>query len=172
LKAERSFLIHPVPATRSWDGAKHALMATQKTCGAPARSSRAQTGEKRKIPTRSPTGSSPQFRLSPANDSAIYPGQIFNAIALPAAANPTLLRMLTGLSPATGRRVYWHGHPGARRIAKRSPIVFQSFALFPWLTVIENGRSPPLEASGHASPSSAGKDRSLASSTRRPRFGL
>src|SRR5438445_2633087 len=56
------------------------------------------------------------------------------------------MRMLTGLSPATGGAVYWHGQP----VDGESPnvsIVFQSFALFPWLTVIENVEAP-LEARG------------------------
>src|SRR5207342_1044733 len=58
----------------------------------------------------------------------------------------TLLRMLTGLSPASAGSVFWHGAPvgdGAPNVS----IVFQSFALFPWLTVVENVEAP-LEARG------------------------
>jgi NitT/TauT family transport system ATP-binding protein len=44
--------------------------------------------------------------------------------------------------------VYWHGHP-VRDEAPNVSIVFQSFALFPWLTVIENVEAP-LEARGIA----------------------
>jgi NitT/TauT family transport system ATP-binding protein len=53
----------------------------------------------------------------------------------------TLLRMLTGLSAPTAGEVSWHGKP----IAVAQPniaIVFQSFALFPWLTVIDNVEVP------------------------------
>src|SRR5207248_5275689 len=47
---------------------------------------------------------------------------------------------------ASAGAVYWHGHP----VGDESPnvaIVFQTFALFPWLTVLENVEAP-LEARG------------------------
>jgi NitT/TauT family transport system ATP-binding protein len=55
----------------------------------------------------------------------------------------TLLRILTGLAAPTAGRVLWHGEP----VGECSPnvaIVFQSFALFPWLTVLENVEAPLL----------------------------
>ena len=55
----------------------------------------------------------------------------------------TLLRMLSGLAAPTTGEVLWHGKP----IADCSPsvaIVFQSFALFPWLTVLDNVEAPLL----------------------------
>jgi NitT/TauT family transport system ATP-binding protein len=57
-----------------------------------------------------------------------------------------MLRMLTGLSPTSGGEVFWHGHPVGDE-APNVSIVFQSFALFPWLTVLENVEAP-LEARG------------------------
>jgi len=59
-----------------------------------------------------------------------------------------MLRMLTGLSPTSGGAVYWHGQP-VQGETPNVAIVFQSFALFPWLTVIENVEAP-LEARGIA----------------------
>lgn len=53
----------------------------------------------------------------------------------------TLLRILSGLSSPTSGTVLWHGQPvenGTRSVG----IVFQSFALFPWLTVMENVEVP------------------------------
>ncbi len=60
----------------------------------------------------------------------------------------TLLRILAGLMPASGGEVRIDG----RRVAGPSPdvaMVFQSFALFPWLTVLENVEVG-LEAQGIA----------------------
>jgi NitT/TauT family transport system ATP-binding protein len=79
-------------------------------------------------------------------DLAIYPGQIIALLGASGCGKSTLLRMLTGLSPATGGTVYWHGQPVDGNFPNVS-IVFQSFALFPWLTVIENVEAP-LEARG------------------------
>ena len=57
-----------------------------------------------------------------------------------------MLRMLTGLSRTSAGSVFWHGQPVQEETPNVS-IVFQSFALFPWLTVIENVEAP-LEARG------------------------
>src|SRR6202166_4722063 len=79
-------------------------------------------------------------------DLAIYPGQIVAMLGASGCGKSTLLRMLTGLSPASAGTVFWHGAPvgdGAPNVS----IVFQSFALFPWLTVLENVEAP-LEARG------------------------
>src|SRR5579871_464527 len=81
-------------------------------------------------------------------DIAIYPGQIIALLGPSGCGKSTLLRMLTGFSPASGGAVYWHG----QRVQGDAPnvsIVFQSFALFPWLTVLENVEAP-LQARGVA----------------------
>jgi NitT/TauT family transport system ATP-binding protein len=49
----------------------------------------------------------------------------------------TLLRIITGLQPPTKGRVLYRGLP-QRGVNPRATIVFQTFALFPWLTVQEN----------------------------------
>ena len=79
---------------------------------------------------------------------AIYPRQIIALLGASGCGKSTLMRMLTGLSPSTGGSVYWHGEPVNGKFPNVS-IVFQSFALFPWLTVIENVEAP-LEARGIA----------------------
>jgi NitT/TauT family transport system ATP-binding protein len=53
----------------------------------------------------------------------------------------TLLRILAGLTAPTSGEVLWHGEP-LRESAPNVAIVFQSFALFPWLTVLENVEAP------------------------------
>src|ERR1700675_371167 len=79
-------------------------------------------------------------------DLAVYPGQIVAVLGPSGCGKSTLLRMLTGLSPSSAGEVYWHGQP-VRGEAPNVSIVFQSFALFPWLTVLENVEAP-LEARG------------------------
>src|SRR5271163_2919389 len=94
-----------------------------------------------------PDGS--RIQVIAATDLAVYPGQIIALLGPSGCGKSTLLRMLTGLSPASAGSVYWHGEP----VGDGSPnvsIVFQSFALFPWLTVLENVEAP-LEARGMAS---------------------
>src|SRR5215469_13806664 len=85
--------------------------------------------------------------IAPIN-LAIYPGQIVALLGASGCGKSTLMRMLTGLSPASGGAVYWHGQPVDGEFPNVS-IVFQSFALFPWLTVIENVEAP-LQARGLA----------------------
>lgn len=49
----------------------------------------------------------------------------------------TLLRIIAGLQPATEGQVLYRGQP-LRGVNPDATIVFQTFALFPWLTVLEN----------------------------------
>ncbi len=55
----------------------------------------------------------------------------------------TLLRILTGLIRPTKGIVLWHGKP-LQDCTPNLAIVFQSFALFPWLTVLDNVETPLL----------------------------
>ena len=49
----------------------------------------------------------------------------------------TLLRIIAGLQPATKGDVLYRGRP-QRGVNPHATIVFQTFALFPWLTVLDN----------------------------------
>lgn len=53
----------------------------------------------------------------------------------------TLLRILAGLTKPSAGEVLWHNKP-LTVCRPNFAIVFQSFALFPWLTVIENVEAP------------------------------
>src|SRR5579864_6872178 len=79
-------------------------------------------------------------------DLAIYPGEILTLLGPSGSGKSTLLRILTGLSSASAGQVLWHGTP-VNGPCENVSIVFQSFALFPWLTVLENVEAP-LKARG------------------------
>src|SRR5256884_536649 len=102
--------------------------------------------EARQLEKHYPQADGSRIQVIAPIDLAIYPGQIIALLGASGCGKSTLMRMLTGLSPATGGAVYWHGQPVDGRFRNVS-IVFQSFALFPWLTVIENVEAP-LEARG------------------------
>src|ERR1700694_4499268 len=67
----------------------------------------------------------------------VHEGQIVGLLGRSGSGKSTLLRLIAGLSEPTSGKVTYMGHP----IAGPAPgitMVFQSFALFPWLTVFEN----------------------------------
>jgi NitT/TauT family transport system ATP-binding protein len=79
-------------------------------------------------------------------DLAIYPGEILAVLGPSGSGKSTLLRILTGLARPTAGEVIHHGHEVGGPCENVS-IVFQSFALFPWLTVLDNVAAP-LKARG------------------------
>lgn len=83
--------------------------------------------------------------ISPT-DLSIVPGEIVALLGPSGSGKSTMLRMLTGLSRPSAGQVFWHGKPVSDAEINVS-IVFQSFALFPWLTVLENVEAP-LKARG------------------------
>ena len=119
----------------------HARMSTAATAAAPI----IEVRQIEKFYTQ-PDGSRVQV-IAPT-DLAIYPSQILALLGPSGCGKSTLLRMMTGLSPASAGSVLWHGQP-VRGESPNVSIVFQSFALFPWLTVLENVEAP-LEARGFA----------------------
>jgi len=93
-----------------------------------------------------PQSDGTRIQVVGATNLAIEPGKIIALLGPSGCGKSTLLRILTGLSEPTAGTLLWHGKP----LNGQTPnvaIVFQSFALFPWLTVIENVEAP-LEAKG------------------------
>jgi NitT/TauT family transport system ATP-binding protein len=83
-----------------------------------------------------------------ATDLSIEPGKIVALLGASGCGKSTLLRILSGLSQPSAGELLWHGKPLSEQTLNVA-IVFQSFALFPWLTVLENVEAP-LEARGVA----------------------
>jgi len=102
--------------------------------------------EARKLEKFYPQPDGHRIQVIAPTDLAVYPGQIIALLGPSGCGKSTMLRMLTGLSPTSGGEVLWHGQPVQGETPNVS-IVFQSFALFPWLTVMENVEAP-LEARG------------------------
>ncbi len=87
-----------------------------------------------------------RIQVISSTDLSIVPGEILALLGPSGSGKSTMLRMLTGLSTPSAGQVYWHEKPIAGAEVNVS-IVFQSFALFPWLTVLENVEAP-LQARG------------------------
>src|SRR6202021_185743 len=82
-----------------------------------------------------------QIQVIAPVDFSIEPDTIIALLGPSGSGKSTLLRMLSGLAQPTSGEVLWHGRP----MGKCQPnvaIVFQSFALFPWLTVLDNVEAP------------------------------
>jgi NitT/TauT family transport system ATP-binding protein len=68
---------------------------------------------------------------------AIHEGELLALLGQSGSGKSTLLRCLTGLTSPTTGRVLTYGKPLAG-INPNASIVFQTFALYPWLTVEQN----------------------------------
>ncbi len=83
-------------------------------------------------------------------DLELFPGEVVGLLGRSGSGKSTLLRSIAGLIRPSGGSIAF----GAEAIAGPSPgiaMVFQSFALFPWLTVMQNVELG-LEAAGVAPP--------------------
>jgi NitT/TauT family transport system ATP-binding protein len=67
----------------------------------------------------------------------LRPGEIIGLLGRSGSGKSTLLRAIAGLDDPSGGVVNYLGHP-VQGPAQGVAMVFQSFALFPWLTVLEN----------------------------------
>ena len=68
---------------------------------------------------------------------SIRPGEFVCLLGPSGCGKSTLLRIITGLNVATSGKILYRDHP-LNGVNPYATIVFQTFALFPWLTVEEN----------------------------------
>jgi NitT/TauT family transport system ATP-binding protein len=74
-------------------------------------------------------------------DLSVEPNTILALLGPSGCGKSTILRMLSGLLAPSKGEVLWHGK-ALQDTQPNVAIVFQSFALFPWLTVFENVEAP------------------------------
>lgn len=68
---------------------------------------------------------------------SLHSGEIVAILGRSGCGKSTLLRIICGLTPASTGHVLYRDQPVTRPVAGIS-MVFQTFGLFPWLTVLEN----------------------------------
>ena len=102
--------------------------------------------EARKIEKWYGTEGDGRIQVIAPTDLAIYPDEVLAVLGPSGSGKSTLLRILTGLAKPSAGEVVHHGHEVGGP-CENVAIVFQSFALFPWLTVVENVAAP-LKARG------------------------
>jgi len=91
-----------------------------------------------------------QVQVIAPTSLALESGTIIALLGASGSGKSTLLRILAGLTAPSAGQVLWHGKPLSES-RPNAAIVFQSFALFPWLTVLDNVEAP-LIARGMAHP--------------------
>lgn len=78
-----------------------------------------------------------EIRVLEDVDLDLRDGEILVIVGRSGSGKSTLLRILAGLLPASGGEVRFCGEPVRGPVAGAA-MVFQSFALFPWLNVLQN----------------------------------
>jgi NitT/TauT family transport system ATP-binding protein len=78
-----------------------------------------------------------RFRILGPMDLEIRAGEFLSLVGPSGSGKSTLLRMVTGVLQPTRGTVSLAGRPLAG-VNRKAAMVFQSFALFPWMTVLDN----------------------------------
>lgn len=127
-----------------------ALEAEEEAAPAPPHLELSPIIEARQIEKYFPQPEGREIQVVAPMDLSIQPNTIFALLGPSGSGKSTILRMLSGLITPSKGEVLWHGQP-LQESRPNVGIVFQSFALFPWLTVLENVEAPLL-ARGIAHP--------------------
>jgi len=93
-------------------------------------------------------GSTPDLVVLDGVEMTLWSGEIVGLLGRSGSGKSTLLRSIAGLLRPTDGSITFEGTP-IRGCSEGVSMVFQSFALFPWLTVLENVEIG-LEARGMA----------------------
>ncbi len=68
---------------------------------------------------------------------ALHPNEVLALIGPSGCGKSTLLRIIAGLIPATKGEIFYHGKK-CEGLLPGNSMIFQNFALYPWMTVREN----------------------------------
>src|ERR1700685_2674335 len=102
------------------------------------------------LPSTSPKAAGGELLVLDGIELQVAQGQIVGLLGRTGSGKSTLLRLIAGLADPSGGSVTYLGKP-VLGPAPGIAMVFQGFALFPWLTVLENGQLG-LEALGPPEP--------------------
>jgi len=78
-----------------------------------------------------------RIRILGPVDLDIREGEFLSLVGPSGCGKSTLLRIVAGILPPS-RGAVWVGDRPLKGANRRAAMVFQSFALFPWLTVVDN----------------------------------
>ncbi len=93
--------------------------------------------ELRSVDKEFPQGKGPALRVLQDVSIAIRPNEVVALLGPSGCGKSTILRILAGLTAPTRGAVLYHGGP-LRGLNPGIGFVFQSFALYPWMTVRQN----------------------------------
>ncbi|HET9149008.1 MAG TPA: nitrate/sulfonate/bicarbonate ABC transporter ATP-binding protein [Alphaproteobacteria bacterium] len=99
--------------------------------------SSAQLLEVQSVRQSFPRGSGGELLVLDDVNLTVREGEIVGLLGRSGSGKSTLLRLIAGLARPTGGSILYQGRP-VRGPAPGIAMVFQTFALFPWLTVLEN----------------------------------
>ena len=95
-------------------------------------------GELRHVSKSYTTDGGREYKVLDQIDLAVKEGELLALLGQSGSGKSTILRCLTGLLKPTAGRVLCYGKPLDGIINPHASIVFQTFALYPWLTVEQN----------------------------------
>lgn len=113
--------------------------------------------EARNIVKSFPVGDKKEIRVLDSINLMVNAGDFISILGASGAGKSTLIRILSGLSEPSSGETFYHGVP-LKKASPKFAMVFQSFALFPWLTVLENAE---LGLRAHGLPESQVRDRAV-----------
>src|SRR5574337_1231502 len=93
--------------------------------------------ELRHVDKEFPQASGPPLRVLQDVSIAIRPNEVVALLGPSGCGKSTILRVLAGLTQPTRGSALYHGEP-LRGLNPGVGFVFQSFALYPWMTVSQN----------------------------------